>query len=280
MGLVAIATLFFACQDTISKYLLETYDVPLVAAVRYIVHALLMVAILAPRHGPSLVTVKRPVLVMVRSLCLVVATLFMALALQRLPVAETTSIVYIAPIIVVLLARPLLGEEIGFFGWLGALLGFLGVLLIIRPGGGLDPVGVGFALANVCVTVAYYMLSRFLSGSERTLALLFYSALAGAICFGITMPWYWFGTMPTTLDLALFASLGVFAGLGHFCYTAANRFCTASMLAPVSYTHLIWAGALGWLVFAQAPDTLGLIGMAVVGLAGVGTALRSRIAPR
>jgi drug/metabolite transporter (DMT)-like permease len=132
---------------------------------------LLMLAILTPMRGREIVETKRTVLVIVRGLCLVAATFFFALSLQRLPVAETVSIIYLSPILIVLLARPFLGERIGWIGWVAAGIGFPGVLLIARPGGGLDPVGVGFALCNVGVTAVYYLLSRVLARTERTLAL-------------------------------------------------------------------------------------------------------------
>lgn len=274
--LIIVATLMFASNDATNKYLIATYDVPLVAAIRYIVHALLMLAILGPSRGRELVTVRRKGLVAVRSICLVIGSLCASLALQVMPIAETTSIIYLSPIVVVLLARPILGESIGLLGWLAAVGGFAGVMLIARPGGGLDPMGVAFALGNVVVTVTYYLLSRVLARSEKTLALLFYSALAGAICFGLAMPFYWFGSVPSLFEMALLVSLGLTAGIGHFCFTAANRYAEASLLAPMSYLHLLWAGLLGWLVFDQLPDGLGLVGMAIIGLAGVAVALRSR----
>jgi drug/metabolite transporter (DMT)-like permease len=273
--LVVAATLLFATNDTANKLLVTEYNVPLVVAIRYIVHSILMIAILAPTRGRELVETKRTGLVIVRALCLVVATLFAGLALQRMPVAETTSIIYLSPIIVVLLARPLLGETIGAIGWIAAIAGFAGVLLIVRPGGGLDPLGVGFVLCNVVVTVSYYLLSRVLARTERTLALLFYSALGGAICFGIALPWTLHGEAPTPLQIGLFLSLGVSAGLGHYFFTAAHRFAPSSVLAPVNYLHLVWAGLLGWLVFGHVPELLTIVGMAIVAGAGVMVALRS-----
>lgn len=280
VGLVIAATLLFACHDATAKHLLSTYDVPLVSAIRYVGHMLLMLAILGPSQGASLVRTRRPVLVIIRSLCLVVATLFAGLALQRMPIAETTAIIYLAPILVVLLAGPILGETIGLAGWLAAAAGFVGVVLIVRPGGGLDTFGVIFALSNVGMTVAYYLLTRLLAGSERTIVLLFYSALVGAICFGVAAPWYWFDAAPGPLDTILFISLAFSAGIGHFCFTAANRYAEASLLAPMSYTHLIWAAVLGWIVFAQSPEGAGILGMILIGLAGLGTAVRSRFAVR
>jgi drug/metabolite transporter (DMT)-like permease len=254
--------------------------VPLVAAIRYTIHTLLMVAILGPTRGRELIETKRTGLVVVRALCLVVATLFFGLALQRMPVAESTAIVYIAPILVVLLARPLLGERISPLGWVAAIVGFVGVLLIVRPGGGLDPAGVGFVLCNVGLTVAYYLLSRVLARSERTIAMLFYSALAGAILFGLSVPWFLTGRPPELLEIALFVGIGVTAGLGHYFFTAAHRYAEASLLAPMSYLHLLWAGLLGWIVFAHVPDGITLVGMTVVAIAGVMIAINSAAASR
>ena len=274
---IAVATLLFATNDTANKLLVTDYNVPLVAAIRYIVHALLMLALLGPSKGREMVKTTRTSLVIVRSLCLVVATFFAGLALQRMPVAETVSIIYLSPIIVVLLARPLLGETIGLTGWIAAIAGFAGVLLIVRPGGGLDLLGVGYVLCNVVVTVAYFLLSRVLASTEKTLALLFYSALTGAICFGIALPWTLYGAAPTLLQVALFLSMGVTAGLGHYCFTSAYRFAPASVLAPINYLHLVWAGVLGWLVFGHVPEALTILGMAIVAAAGVAVALRAAL---
>lgn len=273
--LVAAATLLFAGHDTANKLLLADYDVPIVAAVRYTMQTVLMLAILGPTRGPQLVTTRRTWLVLLRAVCLVVSTLFFGLGLQLIPVPETTAIGYIAPLLVVLLARPLLNESIGPLGWIAALLGFSGMLLIVRPGGGLDPLGVFYILCSIGATVAYYMLSRVLAHSEKTLALLFYSSLVGAICFGLAAPWFFDGNIPDGLQIALFLSLGLFAGVGHFLFTAAYRFAEASLIAPVSYVHLVWAGLLGWVIFGHVPDPLGIAGMLVVILAGVIVAFRS-----
>lgn len=274
------AVLLFACNDITTKHLVSEYNVPLVAAVRYIVHCLLMAVILVPRQGRALLQTKRTGLVIVRGLCLVVATACMGLALQRMPAPETVSIVFLAPMLVVLAAGPLLGERVGIGAWVAVIGGFAGVLLIVRPGGGLDAVGVGFVLIAVAVTVVYYLLSRVLAHSERTLTILFYAALIGAICFGLMLPWFWYGKPPEPGDVALFLSMGVTAGLGHYLFTAAHREAPASLLAPVNYMQLLWVGLLSWLVFGHVPDGLTLIGMAVVAASGIIIAVVSTRKPK
>ncbi|RYY23523.1 MAG: DMT family transporter [Sphingomonadales bacterium] len=277
--LFTLGVLLFACMDTTAKYLVSRYDVPLVVAARYIGNLLLMSALLAPRYGKELIETQRTGLVVVRALCLAASSLLVGFALQRMPVAETTAINFLAPMLVVLVAGPLLGERAGIVGWGAALAGFGGVLLIARPGSGLDPVGVACALLGVGAAAGYQILSRVLVASERTIALLFYTALVGSILFGLAAPWFLGARVPDAFETLLLCSLGVYGGLGHYLITAAYRDAPASVLAPVNYLQLLWAGLLGWIVFGHMPDRLSLIGMAIIAAAGAAVALHSRRLP-
>ncbi|EYD75877.1 hypothetical protein Rumeso_02495 [Rubellimicrobium mesophilum DSM 19309] len=278
--LYAAAVLFFATMDTTTKTLAAHWAVPLIVAARYLSNLALMAAVLGPSQGRRLVRTHRTGLVLLRGLALAVASLTFALALERMPVAETTAVTFLLPILVVLVAGPLLGERIGRLGWVAAAAGFAGVLLIVRPGSGLDAVGVGFVLLNVLAGLAYQLLSRLLAGTESTLAMLFLTALVGSVAFGLALPWTWGGPMPTPGQLLLFLSLGVTGGVGHYLLTSAYRYAPASLLAPVQYLQLVWAALLGWLVFGHVPDAVSGLGMAVVVGSGLMVALRSRHAPR
>lgn len=278
IALVTVAVMTFAVADVITKHLTMLYAVPFVIAVRYLVNLALMVGILGPRHGRALITTQRTGLVLLRATCLAGASLTMGLALRHMPVGETVAIIYLAPFIVMMLAVPLLGEKVSLAGWLGAGLGFAGVLLIMRPGTGLDPVGVGFALINAGLAAAYHLLSRVLARTETTIAMLFHTALVGTVIFGAMLLWTGLGPMPSGFDWLLLLALGSLATLGHFLFTAAYREAPASLLAPVNYMHLVWAGILGWLVFNHVPDALTLCGMALVAVAGVGVAVRAQFA--
>jgi drug/metabolite transporter (DMT)-like permease len=271
--------LLFASMDTTAKYLAGHYDVPLIVAARYIGNLLLMVTLLAPRHGLALVRTQRTGLVIARALCLVVVSIFAGFALQRMPLAETTAINFLAPMLVVLAAGPVLGEKVGRVGWAAALFGFLGVMLIVRPGSGLETGGVPCALAAVVAGVGYQLLSRVLVATESTIALLFYTAVSGSILFGLALPWFWTGEQPSAFDALMFLSLGAYGGLGHFLMTAAYRHAPASLLAPTNYLQLVWAGLLGWLVFGHLPDAISALGMAIIALSGVAVALHSRRQP-
>lgn len=277
--LMMSALLFFACMDTTTKYLTTHYPVPLVVAIRYIVNCALMVALLAPSQGMKLMETRRTGLVLLRAGSLVVASLFVGLALQRMPVAETIAIVFLGPMLVVLMARPILGERIGGLGWAAAVIGLAGVMLIARPGSGLDATGVVYGLCAVGANAAYLLLSRLLASTERTVALLFYTTLVGSVCFGIGLPWFWEGQAPTLWQVVLFISMGITGGIGHYLFTAAFRHAPASLLAPVSYLQLLWAGLLGWLVFGHVPDGLTVLGMGVIAASGVMIAFKSRRPP-
>jgi drug/metabolite transporter (DMT)-like permease len=273
--LAASSLLLFACMDSTTKYLTARYQVPFVVAMRYITHLLLMVIVLAPRHSQNLLKTQRTGLVMLRSVSLVMASLFMGLSLQRMPLAETTAINFLAPMMV-LLASAMLGERIGGIGWLAAVLGFLGVLLIARPGSGLDAAGVVFALLAASANAAYQLLSRMLASTEKAVTLLFYSALLGSVCFGLFLPWFWEDKLPGTLELVLFLSMGLFGGLGHYLFTLAYAHASASVLAPMLYLQLLWAGLLSWLVFDTTPDAISILGMSIVAAAGLMVALRPK----
>lgn len=274
--LAALALFLFACMDSTTKYLTTHYNVPFVVAMRYLVHFLLMVMILAPRHSAQLIKTQRTSLVVLRAVVLTIASLCMGMALQRMPLAETTAINYLAPTLVALLASSMLGEHIGRLGWAAIVTGFVGVLLIARPGGGLDAIGVMFALGAAAANATYQLLSRLLASTEKAITLLFYTALIGSIVFGIALPWFWEDELPSKLELILLISMGVTGGLGHYLFTLAYRHAPASILAPLTYIQLLWAGLLGWIIFDTIPDGISLIGMSVIAAAGLLIAFKSK----
>lgn len=277
---VVLATLAFALADVITKHLAMLYPVPVVVAVRYLVNLGLLALFLWPKNRAGLWQAQRTWLVLLRGLCLAAASLTMGWALQVMPVGETVAIIYLAPFAVMLLAVPLLGERVSTAGWAGAAFGFVGVLLIVRPGGSLDPMGVFFAVVNAGFATAYHLLTRLLSRTETTISMLFHTAWVGAVVFCVLAASELEGFAPPPLDIGLMALLGGLATLGHFLFTAAYREAPASLLAPVNYLHLVWAAGLGWLVFEHVPETWGLVGIAMVTIAGAAVAINSHLQRR
>lgn len=273
--LILVATLLFAMGDTTTKHLTMLYALPLIIGLRYLINLVILIVVLGPRHGYSMVHTERTGLVYLRAASLAISSLSMGMALRFMPVGETIAIIYLAPFVVMMLAIPLLGETVTRAGWIGAAVGFVGVLLIVRPGSGLAPAGVGFAMITAAGSVIYHLLSRVLAKTETTAAMLFHTALLGTILFGAMIPWSLDGPMPTLPDALLLLGLGFLATTGHFMFTAAYREAPASLLAPVNYVHLVWAGLLGWLVFGHVPDAVSTLGMALVAGAGVAVTIRT-----
>ncbi len=280
VALVALAVLAFALADTTTKELTTRYPVPVIVFIRYSVNALLLALLLWPRMREGLWQTTRTWLVMIRGLILALASLTMALALTVMPVGEATAIIYLAPFAVMLLAGRLLGEKVGLIGWAGAMIGFFGVLLIVRPGGGLDPLGVTYALINAGLATAYHLMTRFLSRTEQPTPMVFHSAWIGAVLFGVLSLGSFSGLSISFADFGLMVLLGTLMTIGHFLFTVAYREGPASMLAPVNYLHLVWAGGLGWLVFGHVPEPLALFGMGLVTVAGVVIASRAHLGLR
>ncbi|MCL4779651.1 MAG: DMT family transporter [Gammaproteobacteria bacterium] len=258
------ATLCFAALDATSKQLSRTYPVPMMVWGRYSFHCLMMLVLVAPSMGMRLVATRRPVAQVVRALMLVGTTGFSMAGFSLMPLAESTAIVFIAPLVVVMLAHWLLKERIAGVHVLAVIAGFLGVLLIARPGGALNLPGLVWMLLAAACYSAYQIQTRQLSPGESTLTMLFYTALVGTVTMTLAAPLYWGGPMPDLVDALLLASLGIYGGTGHLMLTRAFRHAPASFLSPFLYVQLIWAMLLGWIFFGHLPDLLSLAGMAVI----------------
>lgn len=270
---VLAAVLIFACMDAAGKYLMTKYNVPLVAAIRYGLNLILLLAIFAPKHGATLWQTRRTSLVILRGVALAAATFFMGLALQRMPVGETVAIIYLQGFGVMLAAGYFLRERISLVGWLAAIGGFIGVVLIARPGGALAPMGVAFALLTASVSVVYILLSRVLASSESTVAMLFYLAVVGVIFFVVMASFQQNSFAFSATDLALLFFVGAGSLAGHFLLTSAYRYAPASFLATFNYFHIALAVLLGWLIYDHVPDAPALIGMAFIATSGAALAL-------
>ena len=274
--LMTAAVLCFALLDATAKHLSQTYPVPMLVWARYTLHCLLMVVFLAPSLRWKLVKTQRPGLQIVRALMLVGTTGFAMAAFRHLPLAETTALIFVTPLIVALLAGPFLGEKLRPLHWGASLFGFLGALLIARPGGALNPTGIALVLAAALCYSIYQIQTRLLSPTENTLTLLFYTALVGTVSMSLAAPLYWGGPWPDWRDGLMIMTLGLYGGAGHFLLTHAFRLAPATMLSPFLYVQLIWASLLGGLVFDHWPDGLTFAGMAIIAAASLTLALTQR----
>jgi drug/metabolite transporter (DMT)-like permease len=263
--LVLIATLLFTIHDGTSKYLLSFFAVPLLIWARYSINVFIVLVWSGPRMGRALIDTDRPVLMLVRALTLVGVSLFFQNALKSLPLPEATAIAFMTPLLVTVLAGPMLGEKVPLKAWLATIAGFCGVLLIARPGGAVSGSGVLLALASATFFAVYQVLTRKLAATEPAMRLLFYTALVGSLSMSFLVPAHWFSAWPSPLQTLLIVALGFAASIGHFLLTRAYHVTPASTLAPLLYSQLIWAMIFGIVVFGHLPDHWTIAGMLVIG---------------
>lgn len=280
IALMVCATLCFALLDVTSKSLAKTFEVPLLVWIRYVVHCLFMVAVLGPRMGRNLLATRRPTRQIVRAVLLVCVTGFAMAAFRVMPLAETTAIIFVTPLLVALLAGPWLKEKVTPLRWAIIAVGFAGVLLIARPSDAINAEGIGWALACAGCYAVYQILTRQLSPTENTLTMLFYTALAGTVTMTLALPLFWGGPTPTLGQAGLMVTMGLWGGTGHLLLISAFRHAPATTLSPFLYVQLLWATTLGAIVFGHLPDSLAFTGMAIIAASGVALGLVERKRPR
>lgn len=264
--MLAVST--FTCLDTTSKYLAQHYPVPGIVFVRYVVQMLLMVVVLAPKMGMGLVRTSNLKLQVVRGVILTVSSLAFLTALAYMQLAEAASIAFMTPIIIAVLAGPVLKERVGGRTWIALAGGFVGVLLIIQPGADVFTWAALLPLISALFMAFYQMLTSKLAGRDDPITTLFYPALIGTALVPMIFPHQL--VMPATLFHAgLFVLIGVLGGFGHFLLIKAHHYAPASILSPFMYVQMLVALFLGWLVFGQLPDALSFAGMATIAASGL-----------
>ncbi|MGE0500490.1 MAG: DMT family transporter [Rhizobiaceae bacterium] len=275
--LVFAAGLMFAFLDASAKYLvLGGMQSSFVTWVRFAIHVLLVLVLFRSWANPRMFRVGSLTAQLVRGVFLFGSTVFNFLALQTLQLAETNSIFFFAPMVITALAGPLLGEWAGWRRWLAVGAGFLGVLVITRPGAGNLEIGHVFAITAMLSYSLYVIMTRRMAGTETPESLIFYSALAPVVLVLPTVP-ATASLPPDLLHWALLLSLGLYGGVGHYMLIRAYKLATATALAPYPYLQMVWMILFGWLVFDQLPDAWTLAGAGIIVVSGLYIVHRERL---
>lgn len=275
-SMVIVALMMFTALDTCAK-ILVTHGIPSLEVVfaRYAVHLVLVVAIFLPLQGKSLTRTKKPGLEAIRALSLMGATVCNFFAVKFLPLTTTSAIFFALPLLVCVFSGPFLGEHVGIRRWSAVLVGLVGVLVIIQPGGASFHPAMVLSLGAVTFTAFYNMLNRKLAGVDSINTQQFYAALVatGTIAPFAFFEWMWPDTPVTWIA---FFAMGLFGLFGHLLLTGAHRMAEASAIAPFSYVQIIFMTASSWFVFGQAPDFWIYIGAPIVISSGLYIWLRER----
>ena len=261
-----LTMLSFTAMDTIAKHLTADFPVPQVVWARYFFTALLVVAILRRRTVHAFGT-RRLGLQIVRALLSVVTATVFFVALSYIPLADATSLVVTAPIIVAALSAPLLGERVGARQWVGVGAGFAGALIIIRPGIGVFQWAALLPMMAAFGFALHQMTARILSRTDSAATTLTYTVAIGLALASMAAPFFW--VMPGPVAWLLMAVVGLLGGVGQFALIKAFEAAPAATVAPFAYTSLVWAAVLGFAVFDDLPDMWTVIGAAVVVASGL-----------
>jgi drug/metabolite transporter (DMT)-like permease len=274
--LLTIATVVgFAVMNGTNKYLTQDYPVAQVVWARFFFAGLgiLLVALWRPGWR-ALFRTRRPGIQALRSLLMISSTVLFIGALSLLPLAEVEAINFAAPLFVVALSAPLLKERVPASIWIAVVVGFAGVLVIIRPGAGvfawaaLMPLGVAFLYA------VFQLVTRRLGGVDGAMTSLFYSGLLGMVATTLAMPFVW--RSPDLQGWLLMALAGSLGAGSHFLLIKALELAPAALLQPFTYAQLVAAVLIGYAVFDAVPDLWTWIGSAIVAASGLYVLARQR----
>lgn len=265
---MCLAGLLFPMMNGVAKTLGADYSSLQVSWARAFGHVVFMLAAFLPRHGLGLLRTRRPGLQLARSATLFLSNLCFFFAIAFIPIAKAAAISMTAPLIVALLAWPMLGERttVGRVVALG--IGFAGVLTVIRPGTAVFHWASLFVLASATSYGLYQILTRTIAAADPPETSTVYSSVVGAFGIVLALPFVW-ETPRGLYDAALFCSLGVFGALGHYCVARSLGHAPASVVSPFQYFQLLGSVAVGWYVFDDLPDALTWGGAAVIVLSGL-----------
>ena len=265
--MAVLATVSYAVVDTLSKFQAREYPVGMIVWARYAVPLLVLLSVFFPRRGRGMLRTAFPVIQLLRGVLLTAGTIFIVLAYRVMPIAEAQAISFIHPVLLTLLAVVFLGETVSRLGWAAVLLSFSGVLIIVRPGGGLFTPAALLPLGLALCFSLYQMFTRVIATKESSLNSLFCVLLVGSVVTSLVLPFVW--VVPTPKGIFFFALIGISSGFGHFFTIKALEYAPASLLAPFAYVQLLWVSIFGILVFGDFPDGITIIGMAIVVAGGL-----------
>ena len=272
--LMNVAMFLLAGMDGITKTLAADYSVPQILSVRFLIFCLFALAIARPRSLRAAFRSHHPYLQIARSLIILVEIGVFIVALRHLPLADTHAIAGIAPLLVTALAVPFLGEKVGLRRWTAIAIGFVGLLVIVRPGIGIFNPAALIPLVGAALWAVYQILMRKVADDDAATSLL-YMAVIGAVVMTALAPFFW--RPPDTNGWLLLGALGVVGSLGHFALLKAFQEASASALQPFSYAVLVWATAVGYFVFGDLPDIWTITGAAIIASSGLYAFYRERV---
>jgi drug/metabolite transporter (DMT)-like permease len=274
IALVLLATVFLGTSDATSKYLSATLPSIEIAWIRFLVFLLIMTPAMLPGTRFYALPTRRAGLLVVRSTALLASAIFFISGLRFLPIAEASATSFVSPLFVTALSIFLLKESVGLRRWLATAAGLIGVLIVLRPGSSAFHPAAMFSIVSAFAWAVTLVLTRKMSG-ERALTMMAYAAIVGFAIMSALVPFVW--VRPSWHDIFFGMVVGLASTTGQWLVVLAFRYAKASVLAPFSYTQLLWVTFLGVVVFGEVPSVWTMSGAAIIVASGLYTAHRERL---
>jgi drug/metabolite transporter (DMT)-like permease len=263
IALVSLTYLVFTLLDGSAKWLVATVPVIVVVWLRFLIHVLIASALLLPLRGVSLVSTRHWRLHVLRGAMFCTMTGINFWVLQYLQLAVTSSIFFIVPILIALMAAPMLGERLDAGRWIAIVAGFAGVLVIVRPGSAEFHPAMLLSLVNAVLYALFNLTTRQLAAYDPPETIQYLPAVVAAV---LLAPFALVGweSPATGLEWAVLCLLGVLGGFGHYLLALAHRYAPATVIAPFLYQQVIYMALFGYLVFGDVPEPGVWLGAAIV----------------
>jgi drug/metabolite transporter (DMT)-like permease len=261
-------------MDGCAKLLSETLSVYEITWARYFFHWVILLPILFARYSWQAFTPAKMTMQLARSSILLVGTILFFFGLSYMPVADTLALFFIAPLVTTLLSVLLLKEKVGPRRLGAVIVGFIGALIILRPGIGVFRWPALFSLGSGLCYGFYAIATRKLAGTAPPLVTAGFTALVGAVVMSLSAPLYW--VTPSLFQLAIMVLIGLIAAVGHYLVILSYERAQASLLAPFAYYEIVMAVVVGYVMFGDLPDPWTWVGIAVLAASGIYISLRER----
>lgn len=273
--LILASTIFLGLSDVTAKYLSSSLPSIEITWIRFLVFFLIMTPAMIPGSPLFALKTGRRKLQFMRGAAVLGSSLFFITGLGFLPIAEASATGFVAPMFVTALSIVFLNEVVGLRRWMATAVGLLGVIIILRPGTSAFHVAAFFPLMSALAWACTLIMTRMLSATERAITTMAYSSIAGLLILSMLVPFVW--VTPTWQAVALGVFIGVASTAGQWIVVLAFRYADASVLAPFSYTQLLWVTFLGFVVFGEIPDVWTVVGAGFIVASGLYTAHRERV---
>ena len=275
IALILLSTVFLGCSDITAKYLSTSLPSIQITWIRFLTFALIFTPVMLRSSPYYAMRTERLGLHVMRGAVLLGSSLFFITGLRYLPIAEASATGFVSPLFVTALSIIFLAEKVGVRRWIATATGLFGVLIILRPGTSAFHMAAFLPIVSAFCWAATLIMTRMMSGREHSSTIMTYSSISGVAILSVLVPFAW--VAPTWHDIMFGILVGVASTAGQWIVVLAFRYADASVLAPFSYTQLLWVSILGFLVFGEVPDTWTIVGAGFIVASGLYTAHRERV---